>query len=78
MTGREYNIKAFNKDKNSLKYYLRKAIKEGKMRRAQEVLTLIEQWEAVNARAKLEESAKKQGLTEREAQYTFRGSRYYE
>jgi len=70
--GRIYNIKAFNKDKNSLKYYLRQAIRRGQSRRAQEVLVLLEQWEAAQKQAELEKAAGK------EPQYEFRGSRYYE
>lgn len=70
--GRQYNIKAFNRDKNSLKYYLNQAIKKGQKRRAEELKILLEQWEAAEKAA---ESAELRG---EEGDYTFRGSRYYE
>ena len=77
-SGRQYAIKAFNKDKNSLKYYLNKAIKDGKSRRAEEIKVLLEQWEAAEEAAKLQAQALKEGRSDREPDRSFRGSRYYE
>ena len=77
-SGRQYAIKAFNKDKNSLKYYLNKAIKDGKSRRAEELKVLLEQWEAAEEAAKLQAQALKEGRSDREPDRSFRGSRYYE
>jgi hypothetical protein len=71
-TGRKYAIKNFNKDLRSLKYYLSQADKKNMPKRAGELNELIRQWEVANKKAEL---AKKEG---KRADYTFRGSRYYE
>ena len=70
--GRKGNIRAFNKDKNSLNYYLNQAENRGQSRRASEIKNLLRQWEAA---LKAAESAQQKG---ERADYTFRGSRYYE
>jgi len=77
-SGRQYAIKAFNKDKNSLNYYLNKAIKDGKSRRAEEIKILLQQWDAASEAAKLQAKALKEGRSTEEPDYSFRGSRYYE
>ena len=77
-SGRQYAIKAFNKDRNSLTYYYNKAIKDGKSRRASEVKVLLEQWDAAYEAAKLQAKAVKEGRSDRQPDYSFRGSRYYE
>ena len=70
--GRKGNIRAFNKDKNSLNYYLNQAENRGQSRRASEIKNLLRQWEAA---LKAAESAQQKG---ERADYTFKGSRYYE
>jgi len=77
-SGRQYAIKAFQKDRNSLKYYYNKAIKDGKSRRAAEVKVLLEQWDAAFEAAKLQAKAVKEGRSTEEPDYSYRGSRYYE
>jgi len=70
--GKKYAVKNFNKDLRSLNYYLSRASKTGKSRRVAEINELIEQW---NTASKEAVRAKERG---RRADYTFRGSRYYE
>jgi hypothetical protein len=77
-SGREYAIKAFKKDRSSLTYYLNKAIRDGKSRRAEEVKVLLEQWDAAYKAAELQAKAVKEGRSKEQPDYSYRGSRYYE
>ena len=70
--GELYKRKNFERDLRSLKYYLKQAEKKGMSRRAGEINSLITQWEVQD---KLGKAAEGRGES---ADYSFKGSRYYE
>tara|TARA_R110002110_G_scaffold220714_2_gene434670 strand:+ start:2200 stop:5154 length:2955 start_codon:yes stop_codon:yes gene_type:complete len=70
--GELYKRKNFERDLRSLKYYLKQAEKKGMSRRAGEINSLITQWKVQD---KLGKAAEGRGES---ADYSFKGSRYYE